>query len=197
MPVRSDYGLASFDRTHAFKFNWVYDLPSPFRMAPAKIALNGWQLSGILSLVSGAPAAVSFTTTNGVDITGTASQSPRPDVIGNPVISKGDRTFYKNFDPTVFRLPAVGTFGNEGKFVMRGPGINNWDISLVKNFPIRERIKAQFRCEAYNSFNHSQFSAMDTVARFDATGKQVNLNLGSFTIARPPRVMQFLLRATF
>jgi hypothetical protein len=197
MPVRSDYGLASFDRTHAFKFNWVYDLPSPFRMAPAKIALNGWQLSGILSLVSGAPAAVTFTTTNGVDITGTASQSPRPDVVGNPVIPKGDRTFYKNFDPTVFRLPAVGTFGNEGKFVMRGPGINNWDISLVKNFPIRERIKAQFRCEAYNALNHSQFAAMDTGARFDATGKQVNANLGAFTIARPPRVMQFLLRATF
>jgi hypothetical protein len=197
LPLRSDYGLASFDRTHAFKFNWVYDLPKHFRGGPAKWVLNGWQLSGIVSLVSGAPGTATFTTTTGIDITGSASQTPRPDVVGNPVLPKGDRTFNRNFDGSVFRLPAVGTLGNEGKFVFRGPGVNNWDSSLVKNIPFRERINGQLRWEVYNALNHSQFSALDTGARFDPSGKQVNANFSSFTVSRPPRVMQLLLRVIF
>jgi hypothetical protein len=199
VPVRVwNYGLASFDRTHALKFNWLYDLPSlKTSLAPVKFILSDWQWSGVASFVSGAPTTVGFTTTNGIDITGTASQGPRINVTGDPVLAKGDRTFYRNFDTSVFQLPAVGTFGNAARTLLRGPGINNWDVSLFKNFPVKERVKVQFRWEMYNALNHTQFSAFDTTARFDATGKQVNAGLGQFTVARNPRIMQFAVRATF
>jgi hypothetical protein len=65
---------------------------------------------------------------------------------------------------------------NAPKNIFRGPGINNFDISLFKNFHLAESLRGQFRLEAYNAFNHTQFSSVNTNAQFDpATGAQTNL----------------------
>jgi hypothetical protein len=193
-----NYGLATFDRTHIFKANWIWDLPGAGPKAgPAALALRGWQLSGVTSFMSGAPLGVNVTTSTGADITGTPSLSPRAVVTGNPVLPKSERTFSRNFDTSVFRLPASGTFGNAARTVIRGPGINNWNLGLFKSFRVREGMRLQFRAEAYNAFNHTQFSALDTTARFDAQGTQVNTRMGEFTAARQPRIMQFALRLSF
>jgi hypothetical protein len=89
----------------------------------------------------------------------------------------------------------VGTIGNAAKDLLRGPGINNWDISLFKTFATRrERLRIQVRVETYNTFNHSQFSVLDTAAQFDAAGRQINARFGEFTAARQPRRMQMALR---
>jgi hypothetical protein len=160
--------------------------------------LNGWQLSGITSFVSGQPLGIGYSTTTAVDITGTASQGSRVVVLDNPVLPKSERTFSRNFRTDVFRMPEVGTLGNSAKTLIRGPGVNNWDIALFKAFPIRERARLQFRWELYNAFNHTQFSGLDTGARFDTrTGEQVNARFGEFTAARPARQMQFALRFYF
>jgi hypothetical protein len=90
------------------------------------------------------------------------------------------------------------TVGNAAKNQFRGPGINNWDMAIFKNFPIREQMRLQFRWELYNVFNHTQFSGLDATARFDpATGEQVNRRFGEFTGARDPRQMQLALRFYF
>jgi len=159
--------------------------------------LGGWQISGITSFVSGAPVTAGFALVNPVDITGTPSQGARINVTGNPVIPKSERTFSRNFDTSVFAPPAVGTVGNSARYTMRGPGINNWDIAVFKNFAVREPMKLQLRWELYNAFNHTQFSAFDTAARFDAQERQVNARFGEFTAARLPRQMQFALRFFF
>ena len=199
LPIRMRYyGLANFDRTHILKLNYLWDIPKAhWRAAPLRVALNGWQISGITSFVSGAPASVSFSTTAGTDITGSPSDAARIDVLSNPNLPKGDRTFSHNFRTGVFRVPALGTPGNAAKTLVRGPGINNWDLAMFKNFPIREPFRLQLRWETYNSFNHTQFSAFDTAARFDATGAQVNTRLSEYTAARNPRTMQFSLRFYF
>jgi hypothetical protein len=198
-PVRVwNYGLSDFDRTHVLKINYLYDVPAPRWHNPAaKMVLGGWQLSGITSFVSGAPAAVGYTLVNATDISGSRSQGSRIDVTGNPVLPKDERTFSRNFRTDVFRVPAVGTLGNSARTFLRGPGINNWDIATFKNFPIRERMKLQLRWEMYNAFNHTQFSGFDTTARFDAQGRQVNTRLGEYTAARLSRQMQFSLRFYF
>ena len=64
-------------------------------------------------------------------------------------------------------------------------------------FQIRERINTQFRCEAYNAFNHTQFSTVNSTARFDAAGTQINAALGNYTAARRPRYIQLALRLSF
>ncbi len=193
-----NYGLASFDRTHVVTINYIWDIPGVrWRNLAARLAFDGWQLSGITSFVSGQPLSVDFTTVNATDISGTPSLSPRIYITGNPVLSKDQRTFSHNFRTDVFRVPATETIGNAARTEIRGPGINNWDMALFKNFPIHERMTAQFRAEAYNVFNHTQFSAIDTIARFDAAGNQVNGRFGEFTAARNPRIMQFALRFQF
>ena len=126
-----------------------------------------------------------------------ADQGARIFVTGNAALPKSERTFSRNFNTDVFQAPAVGTLGNAGRTVLRGPGTENWDLSFFKNFPIREPFRLQFRMEMYNAFNHTQFSAFDTTARFDATGKQVNSTLGQFTASRTPRQIQLAVRFTF
>jgi hypothetical protein len=186
--------LASFDHTHVVKINYLWDIPAPhWQSKISRIALAGWQLSGITSFVSGAPLGVSFTQVTPTDITGSPTDGPRIEVTENPIIPKSQRTFYHNFNTSVFTLPAVGTVGNAAKTVIRGPGINNWDAAVFKNFSIHEPLRLQFRGELYNAFNHAQFTALDTTARFDASGNQVNSDFGAFTAAGNPRLIQLVL----
>jgi hypothetical protein len=198
-PVRVwNYGLATFDRTHILKIDWLWDLPkAPVGNRVLKTALHNWQLAGIASFISGSPLGVGLSTVTGIDFTGTASQGARVVVTGDPVLPKSERTFSRNFRTDVFQMPARGTFGNSAPVVLRGPGVNNWDLTLLKEFPIRDQMRFQFRAEVYNAFNHTQFSAVDTGARFDAQGNQVNARFGEFTATRSPRVMQLALRFYF
>ena len=190
---------AEYGRTHTVSINYFYDLPkSPWKNAVAGRVFNDWQISGITTFQSGAPLGISVATTTNIDITGTPSITPRAYLTGNPNLSRGSRTFSQNFNTSVVQLPAVGTFGNAARNVIRGPGINNWDLALVKNVPIRERLRLQLRWEAYNAFNHTQFSTINTSANFNpATGQQINAQFGAFTAARDPRQMQMAVRLSF
>ena len=159
--------------------------------------MNGWQLSGITTFQSGAPVNVGYSLVTAADLSGTPSISPRIMVIGDPNLPSGERTFSRNFRTDVFRVPAAGTLGFMTKNMLTGPGINNWDVAVFKNFIIREGMKFQFRSELYNVFNHTQFSAFDSTARFDAAGNQVNTQFGQFTAARDPRIVQLAIRLQF
>ena len=164
-----NYGLAAFDRTHIVKINYLYDLPKlPGNNIVITTVLNGWQLSGITSFVSGQPLGVSFGTTNAEDITGTSDLTPRTVIVGNAVLPKDQRTFNRFFNTSAFALPAVGTVGDAGKAVIRGPGVNN---------NIVERMELRLRLEAYNAFNHTQFSTVNTSAH-PSTGAQTNAAFG-------------------
>jgi TonB-dependent Receptor Plug Domain len=193
-----NYGLAGFDRTHVVKINWLWDVPSRrIRWPIAKAVLDGWQINGIASFISGEPLGINATTTTGVDITGSPTDGYRPVVTGNPVLPKSERTVDRFFDTSVFGLPAIGTFGNAAKTVIRGPGTNNWDLAFLKNFRIREGVQIQFRIEMYNAFNHTQFNAVDTTARFDPLGNQVNAQFGQLTNTAAQRTMQLGLKFMF
>jgi hypothetical protein len=198
-PIRVwNYGLAGFDRTHIVKANWLYSLPKlKTSFKPARALLNDWQLSSIETFQSGAPVAVGYTLATALDTTGTPSISSRIIILSNPILSRGDRTFGQNFKTNVFAPPPVGSLGNAATTNLRGPGINNWDTAIFKNIPIHDRLRFQFRAEAYNLFNHTQFSTWGTTARFDAKGNQINAQFGQDTAARNPRIMQFALRLQF
>jgi hypothetical protein len=199
VPVRVwNYGLSDFDRTHVVKINYLWDIPGPgSKNFLLQQALGGWQLSGITSFVTGAPITAGLNFVNPVDVTGSPSQGARVIVVANPVLPKGERTFSRNFNTNAFLPPVVGSVGNAARYTMRGPGNNSWDIAVFKNFLVREPMKVQLRWEMYNAFNHTQFSAVDTAARFDAQGRQVNARFGEFTAARLPRQMQIALRFFF
>lgn len=196
-----NYGKAGFDRTHVMTIYWMWDLPAGSRAWNhwlARAAADHWQLSGIASFSSGAPGGIGLGFVQSVDTTGSPTDGARVVVARNPILAKDQRTFSRNFNTDAFLPAAVGTFGNAAKDVIRGPGINNWDISLFKNFPVRGDVrKLQFRAEFYNAFNHTQFSSLDTTTRFDAQGRQANARLGEFTSARAARRIQLALRFDF
>jgi hypothetical protein len=200
VPFREwNYGLAAFDRTQIMKLNFLYDLPGHrYAWAPMRVALNDWQISGIVTYQSGAPVGVGYSQVVPVDLSGTPSFSPRILVVSDPQLPRSERTFSRNFNTDAFRLPSVGTFGTMSRTLLRGPGIDNWDIAIFKNIPLRsERFRVQVRAEVYNFFNHTQFSNFDATARFDQTGAQINGQFGQFTAAREPRQMQVSARFTF
>ena len=199
IPVRVwNYGLSSFDRAHIVKVNWLFDVPNPVeKNHPLRWAVNGWQVSGIYSAATGAPAGIGFSTVNAVDITGSSTEGPRIVLTGEPSLSRGQRSFDRWFDTSVAALPATGTVGNAARTNIRLPGINNWDLTAYKNFRFKERVNAQLRGEFYNAFNHTQYSNADTTARFDAQGRQVNTQFGQVTAARTARRIQLAIRITF
>ncbi len=197
---RRNYGPLSFDRTNTLVFNYMYDLPkvgTKLGWKPAGWVLDNWQISGITSFISGAPFTPGFSTVDGADITGSA-EGARIDVAGNGSLPKSDRTFYRNFNTDAFARPAPRSFGNAGVNILRGPGVNNWDINVSKRVPLFSEAQfVQFRAEFFNAFNHTQFSGLYTTARFDAAGKQVDSNFGAFSSARSPRIIQLSLKVVF
>jgi carboxypeptidase family protein/TonB-dependent receptor-like protein len=200
-----NYGRAGFDQTHVMVINYTWDLPRATRLwdnKAVRAVFDNWQLSGLTAFASGTPAGVGYTLVDSADITG-GGDGGRIAITGNPNLSKDQRTvaptgFVQWINPAAFARPARGDFGNAPKDVFRNPGTHNWDLSLFKNIPLKgESRYLQFRWEIYNAFNHTQWSGIDTTARFDASGNQVNTRFGQVNGARPARVMQGSLRLTF
>ena len=201
-----NYGKAGFDHTHNVAVNYVYKIPRAFagwNNGFSRMALDGWQLSGITSFLSGTPQGFTYSLAGTSDITGASGGGvdTRVILVSDPNLSRGDRSKYRAFNTDAVRPPLTSNFGigNAPKDAFRGPGRNKWNISLYKNIPLgkSETRRAQFRLETYNTFNHTQFTAVDTAARFDATGKQINSDFGWYTAADPGRIIQLGLKIYF
>jgi hypothetical protein len=209
-PKIRNYGKAGFDRTHIFRVYWNYNLPRASSVMHSKVVaglFNNWQVSGIYTAQSGAPLGITYNYAPAQDITG-STDAGRVNLIANPVLPKDQRTFSQAFNtaaitapsPVVCQVPNTpfSCWGNAAKDVFRGPGLNNFDVSLFKNMPFKEgRVRAQLRVESYNIFNHTQFTAVGTTATFSATGQQTNGTFGQYTAAANPRNLQLALRVMF
>ncbi len=222
-----NYGRGNFDRTHNFVLNYVYRLPGLekyWNNAVSRTVFSGWELSGITSFISGAPSGVGYALVQARDLVGGggAGVDSRVVLVANPVLSRDQRgqdcvhafaatnTALANtvravgchLNVNAFLPPtAAGDFGrgNAAKDLFRLPGTNNWDISLFKNFNLAPegRVRLQYRLEMYNAFNHTQFTSVDTTARFDANGNQVNALFGSYTNAANARRIVMGLKLNF
>lgn len=206
--LRAEKALANQDQPQTFTVNYIYELPffrkssNPF----ARQALGGWEVVGIYTARSGLPQTVCIDH-DVVGLTDGGVVCQRPDVIAAPNLDKGKRTILNYFNTAAFVLQAPGTFGNSARNNVRGPGINNFDFSLFKNFALPrftgagEGPKLQLRGEFFNVFNHTQFSGINTtfVPAQDVPGSPVSPSspFGSVTGARAPREIQLALKLIF
>ncbi|MRR52448.1 MAG: hypothetical protein EG825_16335 [Rhodocyclaceae bacterium] len=166
-------------------------------MKPLGWVTDNWQISGITSFISGAPFTPGMSLTDGADLTG-STEGARVNIVGDTYLPKDQRTFAKNFNTAAFARPAVRDFGNVGTNSMYGPGVNNWDLSVSKRFRLwSEASYMQFRGEFFNVWNHTQFSGLDTTARFNPAGQQTSPTFGQFNSGRAPRLIQLSLRLNF
>ncbi|MGH9629196.1 MAG: hypothetical protein ACRD7E_12825, partial [Bryobacteraceae bacterium] len=193
------YGKLGYDQTHVFVGNYLYTVPNVSALggnAVTRAIFHNWELAGIVTLASGFPMGVNFSYADGVDRWG-GGDAPRVNMIAKPILERSERSFSRWFNTESVAAPGRLDFGNAPRDVFRGPGINNWDFTLQKNFPVTERSRFQLRWEFYNLFNHTQWSTVDNSARFDSAGRQVNGQFGQITGARLERQMQGSLRFEF
>src|SRR5581483_4006481 len=102
------------------------------------------------------------------NITGSTTEGARVYLLGNP--TTGVSGPYGRLNPALVAPPAVGSIGLEsGVNYLTGPGINNWDISLQKQFTMTEHARLQFRADAINAFNHTQFRGINSTINYTAT----------------------------
>jgi hypothetical protein len=181
------YGPLPQDRTQSLVVNYIYSIPNVRKTsfldnAPSRLVLNGWRLSGLTSVSSGAPVNVGYnvsgtpgTTLNRM-ITGSEDVAPRVVFTCNPNKPQSDRTLDAFVNTSCFAPAQKGSVGlDSGYDRLRGPGLQNWDISLFKSIPIKERAHIELRLEAYNAFNHAEFGSFNSTITFNAAGQVANL----------------------
>jgi hypothetical protein len=158
-------GPTNQNRPHRFVTSFLWDLPGRNLHSPvARAVLADWKLSGIITLQSGRPFGIAATGDPLAGISGA-----RADIIGSgyPVLDTGRSKGAKvaeYFDTTRFRTPAPNTWGTLARNSLQGPGFSDTDASLVKSFhlPLGESGLGQFRFEAFNVFNRTNFSLPNT-----------------------------------
>jgi len=149
--LRQEYGNADFDTRNSFAWQATYDLPrAPWASGWSKWLVNDWQLSGLLILHGGQPFNINGGTSRpGYDITG----NPFAGVNHTFIAGVGEQWV----NPTVF-VPVTGD-GNLSRNRFYGPNFKDLDLSVIKNIPIRERLRVQLRAEMYNTFNRKNLAS--------------------------------------
>ena len=209
-PRSRNYGPAGFNKSSVFTGTFYYIMPKPGKMTgyrPLGWVADNWELSGVTRMMTGLPITPGYSLITGVTTpTGTPTEGARMEVI-HPAAPLGSR-FAPPPEPagqaTVANAgPWLSTstapeFGNLGQNTMTGPGTNNWDLSLYRTIPFKEgRVRAMLRLETYNTFNHTQFSGINSTAQFNTQAQQVNTAFLLPNGARPPRYVQIAMRVTF
>ncbi len=187
----SDYGPSGNDVRHRFTVSSVYELPVGrgkryLANGPLGLIAGNWSV-GMLALMQSGPPATVTTQTNNTNAFSAGGQ--RADNLHDPNLSSSERTLDRWFDKSAFAQPAEFAFGTSGRGTIRGDGVINFDISLLKNFFFAEQKGFQIRLEMFNAFNHPDFGLPSTT--FGDPG------FGEVSSARTGRTIQVGLRLVF
>jgi hypothetical protein len=206
------YGPSDGNHTHRFVAALLYELPGKnLTNRFLREAIGGWQINTITTFESGAPTTVLNGYTSSYDYMGDV-----PDRTCNGNLSGGSRTFTRQFNTDCYVEPAASAEpfwvnqgvlnfavhrGNERRNNLVGPGINNWDMSLNKSFKLfGEGRELQFRAESFNTFNHTQWSSINTPGYNGVLDDRLSNPASTFgyvTAAHPGRHMQLALKFVF
>ncbi len=185
--IRAERGRSNFDVRHRTSVSYVWDIPVRGR----NWLTRGWQTAGVWSFQTGRPFTVALLSDLDNSNTGRSSlgfgANDRPNVVRNPELS--NRTGQRWFDTSAFAVPPRGTFGNAGRNIVEGPGLSTINVSLLKNTSLTERVNAQFRIEAFNLLDRTNYDQPDNFVG--------SPSFGSILSAGSPRRLQLGLRFVF
>jgi hypothetical protein len=208
---RLDYSYVNTDRPHNFVTNFVYQLPFLKNSESVLGRIAGdWQLSGVYRWTSGRPQGIGYTipNINNSNLTGSSDGNPGARIVltCDPGAGYGSDP-YRQFNTGCFAPPQPGSDGAESaRFFVRQPPINNFDASLSKVFAGPRSLKFEVRIDAFNVFNHTQFTGFNGTANFTSLTNPTITNLGSNTNfggfgavsgVAAPRTLQLVTRVTF
>jgi len=190
--LAAEKGLSDFDHRHRFVTNFLYQIPfMKGSQGWMHAAFGDWQVGGIWTLQSGAPFTVNLSTDTANNGEPLSAPSQRPNLTCDP--NSGPKTTAQWFNTSCFAVPAAFTYGTAGRDIVTGPGLDDFDATLQKEFPVRENMKLQFRLDMFDFFNHPNFNAPIGAGRTYSTTS----SFGKITSANDPRDMQFSLRLAF
>ena len=130
-----------------------------------------------------------FTVSDGLDrLDVGSSANQRPQLAGNPNLPTEQRRPERWFDTSTFTVPPPFSYGNAGRGIVEGPGLFNVDLSVIREFKLGEDQRLEFRFEAFNLTNHTNFISTDSTWTF------ANQNFGSIGSAGEGRALQFGLK---
>lgn len=181
---RRSIALCNFDVNQSFvlNYNWLLPFDKLVNGGWASRVLGGWSLSGITRFATGLPITLSENDDNAL-IGANAVPVDVPNFSGGPVLADTNpRHGNAYFNTSLFSNEQLGQFGNSPRRFFHGPGLNNFDIALLKNTKITETKQLELRFEAFNAFNHAQFT--------NPTGEINSSQFGVVTNARAARIMQ-------
>ena len=193
--LHAQWGTAMTSIPQRFSLSAVYALPvgSGARYLDhtpiLSQAIGHWKLSTVAQFQVGYPYFISQTNQLGL-----FSGAQYATKVGNPNLPRGSRTVAEWFNPNAFAITPAGVLGNAPRAALYGPGQNVWALSLMRDIPIHDRMKATFRVDANNVFNHPQFSGLNTTL---STANLANHTFGMVTGAQDPRQLLLIGRFTF
>jgi hypothetical protein len=174
---RLDYGNANWDIRHRFVASYLYELPW-FRTSTGLVhaIAAGWTIGGISTLQSGRP----FNVTIATDAANTSARGAyRPNLIASPSANCGAGHLSACISTQAFATPALYTYGTAGRNLLQGPHAVNTDLSLAKTLPISGTLDFQFRAEAFNVWNSTQFSNPNAVFGTAAFGTVTSTSINN------------------
>jgi hypothetical protein len=192
-PRSWNYGRLSYSRDHVLTMTPSWRMPRSIlpRNRVLRAAMAEWAVYVTAQFSTGQPYRPAFSTTDGENFTGTPSQS------ANPLWISGT-TFWRPAYPRAANTVEQPYWGNAGAGILTRPGINNFDGRLQRRFRLgSERRTLDLRVEAFNAFNHTQFSNIDTTARFDTSGAQINSLFLQPNAARRARMLNLGAQVNF
>ncbi len=184
------YALSSFDIKHNFVVSYTYKIPFENLFHAANRWTQGWELSGITRFSTGLPVTLVNYGDNsllGAEPNGINNYGvDEPDYNGGPLsLNHNPRNGRPYFKPAQFSENALGTPGTAKRRFFYGPGLNNYDVALLKNLRLTETKSLQFRVEGFNVYNHAQFFGPQAV-----DGNIGSATFGRVVSANPPRLVQ-------
>ena len=189
--------LSAFDVKHNFVVSYNYQLPFDRLFGISNRWTQGWAISGITRFSTGFPVtlynygdnSLLGTEPNGVNNFGVDEPQYTPGALG---LNHNPRNAQPYFNTGLFSLQPLGQPGNAKRRFFYGPGIDNYDIALLKTVPLSESKSLQFRFEGFNLFNHAQFYGPASV-----NGNINSSSFGEVISAAPPRLMQAAVKFIF
>jgi hypothetical protein len=176
--------LQGYDRTHNVQITNIWELPfgRGRRWAQGGVGnaiAGGWQINNVVNMMSGTPFSITAAGTS-LNLPGSTQRAdqilPEVAIFGNA----GRGQSY--FDPLAFAPVTEARFGNAHYNSMRGPGVFNWDLGIFRTFPINERVKVEFRAEAFNFTNTPHFANPgNNVSNLQRNSAGVITNLNGFS----------------
>jgi hypothetical protein len=190
---RLSNGLSAFDIVHNFVASYRYELPID-SLLPKNRWTSAWFISGITHFSTGVPITISETDDRA--LIGDFATGINDETVDEPIFTQGSILANRNpragqpyFNTALFSEENLGQVGNARRRFFHGPGMNNWDLALLKQLPLAESKSIEFRFESFNAFNHTQFNNPD--------GEFTDSTFGLVTSARPARIGQAALKFLF